>query len=190
MISPEAKIIDAVTKIIQCELNPDKEQDPTYKVFQGASAPSALNPLKISVITTGSIAGLDQGRTNSNAGYPLQGSDLWTLTLSILIVTKRDCPSVRNGNDDGLVKEPIEGKDSIIPEIERAIKGDCWYDAKLFQLEDKKEEEDRNPDLLELREYIRLHVSDCQLTSITWEETGVDKYTCTRQDWDIIYRRI
>lgn len=184
MISPEAKIIDAVTKIIQCELNPDKEQDPTYKVFQGASAPSELNPLKISVITTGSVAGLDQDRTNANAGYPLQGSDLWTLTLSILIVTKRDCPSVRKGNDDGLVKEPIEGKESIIPEIERAIKGDCWCDAKLFQPDDLE------PDLLELREYIRLHISDCQLISITWEETGVDKYTCTRQDWDIIYRRV
>ena len=196
MISPEANIINAATKIIQAHLDElhvdDPELDqPKYKVLQGASAPSELNPSKISVITTGSVAGLDGGRTNANAGYPLQGSDVWTLTLSIMIVTKRDCPTVRGKYEDGLAKEPIEGKESIIPEIERALKGNCWYDTNLFhQKDDDGKPIPLSPELTELREYIRLHVSDCQLASITWEETGKDKYTCTRQDWDIIYRRV
>ena len=197
MISPEAKIVDAVTKIIQAHLDDlytnDPERDLKYKVFQGASAPFELNPSKISVITTGSVAGLDQGRTNANAGYPLQGSDIWTLTLSIMIVTKRDCPNPRNSrSQDGLAKEPIEGKDSIITEIERALKGDHWYDATLFQLKKDEDGEDipLSPELMELREYIRCHITDCQLATITWEATGVDKHTNTRQDWDIIYRRL
>ena len=183
MISPEAKIIDAVTKIIQYANETIEER---YKVFQGASVPCELKPTNISVITTGSVAGLDGGRTNANAGYPLQGSDIWTLTLSISIITKRDCPVVGRRNNDGLVKEPIEGKDSIIPEIERALKGDEWYNARLFVDSTIKDD----PEIIELREYIRCHISDCQLTAITWEETGVDKHTHTRQDWDIIYRRL
>lgn len=176
IISTEAHLINALAEVVRLAPidNEGTLLGSKYKVVQGATGPSKMEKRDVSIIVDGATAQLDQGRVSPSSGYALKGSEIWTLTIDLLMPVRRTKVEDEDNLNKGLVEDPIEGKDSMVPWVEEFIQQD-WRSIEGLP------EETLN--------FLKCHEIDVILTGVSWGDTLSDNWSLVSHQYDLIYRR-
>ena len=176
IISTEAHLINALAEVVR--LAPINDEGTLlksqYKVVQGAAGPANIEKKNVSIIVDGATAQLDQGRVGATSGYALKGSEIWTLTIDLLMPVRRTKNEDEDNPSKGLSEHPIEGKDSIVPWVEEFIQQD-WRSIEALS------EETLN--------FLKCHEIDVILSGVSWVDTSSDNWSLVSHQYDLLYRR-
>lgn len=160
--TPETRLLDAMAQVVGAAA-------PNITCLQGAAAPGRVEPDEVYLIVQSATAGRDLDVIGQETGRATMGSDIWTLTVGLLVPSHRDpCKPPRQrrrrGNTGSWPEAaaPLEndpwskgrGTWSMLWDIEYALY-DRWERSPAFVTPDTATPEERTEDE-RIREFLSL----------------------------------